>query len=533
MSARVTVEATIYGAATAWLYVAAKQMHMLEGMQRLPMALGTMVLLLVASTYATIHARVYLPLTTIKWTRSESDCGMVVGVMLVPLVLASRLVVEYAHNKICQVIGLGLTTLLRVFIKLPWSFKSAPIDFVIGSALFLSLPESFGVELWHVLLTLIMYNIVLTFGIIALPRSFTFGEAIIMSEGCTYIIVDVLLYTLHELNLVETRFIPHHDATTIVSQLVLVCGLLLCAITTPLFQRYGSSSPRKLQPSLPFLPSLIFLGLVGLVGIIFLLWSSFLLGVPVWVWLLNKIMEPMATKVIIFWLFMLGVAVPLCPIISKLLTLRQIVSRKLYHFLAVAMFLPASYWDIDLLRLSYAIAVGVFMIVECVRALAVPPFGLPISKFVSAYLDRRDEGRVILTHTYLLLGCALPVWLSPNFGSLLTVNAGVLALGIGDAMGAIVGSSYGRHKVCGNKSLEGSAAVFVSMVLFGLKSVQSYHELGMNENSSQIISPAVIAFFGSAWLTTTLEAVTCQIDNLVLPLFYFTLCGITEAYANF
>lgn len=79
-----------------------------------------------------------------------------------------------------------------------------------------------------------------------------------------------------------------------------------------------------------------------------------------------------------------------------------------------------------------------------------------------AYLDVRDSGVVILTHAYLLLGCALPLWLhlhvlaaddprildrassshshvthahsTWDVGTYLPALAGVLVLGVGDSM---------------------------------------------------------------------------------------------------
>lgn len=61
---------------------------------------------------------------------------------------------------------------------------------------------------------------------------------------------------------------------------------------------------------------------------------------------------------------------------------------------------------------------------------------------LQVYLDSRDAGYVVLTHTYLLLGCALPVWLHTSAADVMSDGrcasalpglAGILMLGIGDA----------------------------------------------------------------------------------------------------
>jgi dolichol kinase len=67
---------------------------------------------------------------------------------------------------------------------------------------------------------------------------------------------------------------------------------------------------------------------------------------------------------------------------------------------------------------------------------------------MSSFIDQRDCGPLYLSHIYLLLGCAAPVWLKywcdpqisekPNQKSditeILPLFAGVLILGIGDSM---------------------------------------------------------------------------------------------------
>lgn len=62
------------------------------------------------------------------------------------------------------------------------------------------------------------------------------------------------------------------------------------------------------------------------------------------------------------------------------------------------------------------------------------------------FRDERDVGIVILTPMYLLLGCAMPMWVShalsadASWGLVsLPAAAGILSLGIGDTAAALVG----------------------------------------------------------------------------------------------
>jgi dolichol kinase len=57
--------------------------------------------------------------------------------------------------------------------------------------------------------------------------------------------------------------------------------------------------------------------------------------------------------------------------------------------------------------------------------------------------DERDQGRLVLTPLYLLLGITFPVWLSPTLNDRpLPAEAfsGLVALGLGDACAAVMGS---------------------------------------------------------------------------------------------
>ncbi|GMF14387.1 unnamed protein product [Phytophthora lilii] len=186
-----------------------------------------------------------------------------------------------------------------------------------------------------------------------------------------------------------------------------------------------------------------------------------------------------------YWIICLVVLIPLFAFIANRFELRNIVARKLFHLLVVLMLGPASIADAPMLSLSYGVALSVFFIVECVRALALPPFGRSVAKFMRSFIDSREAGRVILTHSYLLLGCALPLWFALPLNQLV-MNAGVLALGVGDAMGAVVGSSIGKHKIFGSKTVEGSAAVFISIMMASIPLHDYYTRAFTNGEYAQV-----------------------------------------------
>ena len=92
---------------------------------------------------------------------------------------------------------------------------------------------------------------------------------------------------------------------------------------------------------------------------------------------------------------------------------------------------------------AFGAGVAGMIYAESLRLSLVPPFGARIHGFLSSFIDERDSGFIILSHIYLLLGCASSVWINASRLSPLLPSssfqhfppfAGVLVLGIADSM---------------------------------------------------------------------------------------------------
>jgi len=159
--------------------------------------------------------------------------------------------------------------------------------------------------------------------------------------------------------------------------------------------------------------------------------------------------------------------------------------RKVFHFMMVAMFLPATFVDPTYAALALALILAIFLLLDLLRASQLPPLSKPIASFLTPYVDGRDlRGPVVISHIFLLIGCAIPLWLSlaalPRTGSGylrgwevpsrdVSMVSGVVCVGLGDAAASLIGRRWGHHKWLwgGGKSLEGSVA-FASAVFVGL-----------------------------------------------------------------
>lgn len=169
--------------------------------------------------------------------------------------------------------------------------------------------------------------------------------------------------------------------------------------------------------------------------------------------------------------------------------------RKVFHVMMVAMFLPSIYIEPTWCALALALALAIFLLLDLLRASQLPPLSKPITNFLHPYTDGRDHcGPVVISHIFLLIGCAIPLWLSlaslPRTGSShmagwevptreLSMVAGVVCVGLGDAAASLIGRRYGHHKWPwkGGKSLEGSLA-FVVAVFFGLMAANIWLKVG-------------------------------------------------------
>lgn len=96
---------------------------------------------------------------------------------------------------------------------------------------------------------------------------------------------------------------------------------------------------------------------------------------------------------------------------QRIPTLSVNARRKSFHALAVAMFIPGMSLDPAFTHLSFSVAFAAFTFAEYVRYFALWPLGASVHLFLNEFIDHKDSGTAILSHFYLLAGCATPLWL--------------------------------------------------------------------------------------------------------------------------
>ena len=210
----------------------------------------------------------------------------------------------------------------------------------------------------------------------------------------------------------------------------------------------------------------------------------------------------------------------------------KVERRKIFHLLAVALFVPGAAVDAPCLSLAYGGALALLLVAEDLRLDTAPPFHAALGAFYAKFLDDRDGGAAApgggaarapaaLTHVYLLLGCALPHWLADALAAdgaerrALRVG-GVLVLGVGDAAAAVVGSRYGK------RTWPGTRRTFLGSAAFFFATAAAAAADGAARRAPVAIPVSAIPVSAIA-AVAALEAVAAQVDNLTLPLFYAAL----------
>lgn len=214
--------------------------------------------------------------------------------------------------------------------------------------------------------------------------------------------------------------------------------------------------------------------------------------------------------------------------------------RKIFHGIMVFMFLPTTFIDPVFTALAMLLVLAIFLLLEIFRASQLPPISKPLSHFLTPYVDGRDyRGPVIISHIFLLIGCAIPLWLAlagaPHVGNQpwagwevdrrdISMVSGVICVGMGDAAASLVGRRYGRKRWFwgGDKSIEGSIA-FAVAVFVGIAVAKMWLVLGGWDSGISVPMTLVKAALAGAGSSFTEAVLTGGNDNVVVPLVLWLL----------
>ena len=241
--------------------------------------------------------------------------------------------------------------------------------------------------------------------------------------------------------------------------------------------------------------------------------------------------------------YWLGVLVVGMAVVLRLSSVVEVdTRRKVFHGMMVAMLLPATYVDPVFAGFSLILMLAIFLLLDLFRASQLPPLSKPLAYFLTPYVDGRDlRGPVVVSHIFLLIGCAIPLWLSladvvrsgrgPWTGwdvplRDVSMVSGVICVGMGDAAASLLGRRFGRRKWpwSGGKSVEGSVA-FAVAVTTGLGVAKAWLRVGgwIGNNDDSWALTLGKAVSASCVASLTEAVLTGGNDNVVVPVVLWLL----------
>lgn len=461
--------------------------------------------------------------------RPSANSGIVPASMVMPLLglalrekcSASGNVYFERFSMVVTVTGMMLAlflSLIALGISRPLPTNTCIIAGVAGSAILYTTKQTLTVseviEVLEVLLIFVYLSLIVLY---LMPRCFTPGEALLIVGGISFIVNQLIKRSL---TLSESR----GDAVQYLLPVV-VLGSLMLGVMFALLFCFMESETWVSSVFFHIMTAVLVLGVL-------LPWLALFIGRHPLMWLLDFLtLNDKRLMLLAFWALLALVAT--CVVLhqnhqrqagSKKHQASTVV-RKYFHVIVVATFVPGLVLDRPLLHVASVVCLAVFLFLEYVRYFRIRPLGQLLRQLLTLFLDDRDSGPLILTHIYLLVGVSLPVWLYPSpcapGGVLpgaggLVPYAGVLAVGVGDTVASVFGSTMGEIRWPGTKkTLEGTAtSVFAQIIAVALFLIFDPN-INLNSTYSWIV--------GSISLVAMLEAYTSQIDNLLLPLYLFIL----------
>ncbi|CAL7944291.1 unnamed protein product [Xylocopa violacea] len=440
--------------------------------------------------------------------RKKANSGLWLGTLIGLSAILTILQEDSSYSEICLIVsltGVGLViSCLCLYLRLAFE-KIAIRDFqaiyffpsIVTSLLFLLVANK---GLLVSMIWGLSVGTLGTWGILQLmstfPFCFTIGEATAVMHGCILFLMSVVT------NLPLRYHLPpihDNDIATVLLQVAMLYVISVCLISSyfPMFH----------------LARNFYIMTITLLSIVALPLMYTLLDQNPLTWMIYFIFNKKNQMIMIgYWAVCLlfGVIVITYQVLLNVQATTS--TRKLFHILAVFVYIPGLIYNRTLLYLASGIIMGLFVLLELMRYLKVPPLGEVLQQGFSVFADEKDNS-ISLTPLYLFCGLSFPLWMPTNNLSLLTLFSGILIIGIGDTAASFVGSKWGSHKwVNSDKSVEGTIACILSQIgLICLLAFMGYVDNGWLFLRSLLASIAL----------SFVEAQTNQVDNLALPLLMY------------
>ena len=385
--------------------------------------------------------------------------------------------------------------------------KKAQINWIVGQlalpALIMTLCLNSDLHFGNLVTILghVLYGNCLPLMFSTFKRSFTFGE------GCI-VLQSIVLFVAHA---ITSLYYLNDDTTTIVGSFTVIAKAALLSLAfifvVPAIPGFRWTN----YPAFFYASGLTVFASITLPLLCWMLRRNPLL------WLTSYIVFSTRALMLMFtWIYLVISALAI--VVRKFNTSAKATTseRKFFHGLVSVVITSGIALDVEFTYLASLLVLGIFLLLEYIRVCSIKPISTVLDEAFVRFIDEKDQGTLILTNIYLLVGTFLPLWLACDLASTnkLILLSGVLSVGIGDSAASIIGSRYGRRKLLHTtKTLEGTAASILSQII-----VLQFLSL-----ANLIQYNSILGLFVPIICVSVLEAYTTQVDNVVLPLILYIM----------
>ncbi|KAI9243579.1 hypothetical protein BY458DRAFT_530546 [Sporodiniella umbellata] len=387
--------------------------------------------------------------------------------------------------------------------------------------------------------------------VVTLKKCFTLGEMTIISQAGAILVYGTMEYIYIACTVDSNAGVKDISVAYVLIHILIIGMVFIGMVAYPILRESRKIAQQpywRSNDNIPLygdkkvlLAILFYIVTAAIVLFIFRPFCKALTGQDPFIWTIRYLyISPPRIFLCLYWILMIATTVVMWVIFldftmtrslnnieSKNLTASLNLKRKVFHGLAVIMFIPGALFEFEFLQLAFGIAISIFIYLEYLRYFAVWPWGKNLHIFLTEFIDNRDLGPVILSHLYLLIGCASPIWIEST--DMLASLSGILVLGFGDSAASIVGKQWGRHTWPGSKkTVEGTIAFFLTVLISSFVILHIGAIFSPENSSSLTLSSLHWPFYSTVVLATALlEAFSSQNDNIILPLFMYSLIVAT------
>ena len=199
----------------------------------------------------------------------------------------------------------------------------------------------------------------------------------------------------------------------------------------------------------------------------------------------------------------------------KLFTIPDELFRKILHFILLGAYVPLCFaFEAWWMATIFALSLMAILFPALLFAQRIPMF--------SSFVNERKKGEFKSSMVYAVGMMALSTSICWGlFGDKYLVLASIYAWGIGDALAALVGKRFGKHKIKwkladSNKSVEGSIAMFVCALVSVFTVLMIRGGVASSTYLFIAVISALVCTFSELCAKNGLDTVVCPVSAMIV-----------------